>query len=183
MARTGAEHRLTGVIALALAIFLLGALAGYLAVDDSWARGTLGEPAAQTAGSFRAILTTIVGAALLLYSGALTLGSTTVVALVLLAVYVGATCKVGVVASGWSDLVDQVGLYAPVEFLGLVAVAAAGLHPLVAAVHRPPSGSSLPASACSRYLCAVPRSLALLLIGLCLVLTAAAVEALLIRHM
>lgn len=114
----------TGLIMAAIAVF------GYAAVDVSWVRdsqGTGSSPLYDT--DFTQILARNLGAALVLYSGVVTLGRTTVIGSGILALYIGATVSLGLNSVGGATLFADVIWYVPFEFLGLVMAATAGLQP------------------------------------------------------
>jgi uncharacterized membrane protein SpoIIM required for sporulation len=108
----------------------LVAFAGYAALDVSWiAENKTFEKSPLYSGGFDQILLRNLGAALVLYSGVVTLGLTTLVAGGILALYVGATVALGVNSVGVAQLLADVAWYVPFEFSGLVLAAAAGLQP------------------------------------------------------
>src|SRR4029453_8034716 len=121
----------TGLAMVAIAAF------GYGAVDVS------GGQEAKEAGDsplfapeFLHILARNVGAALVLYSGVVTLGLTTLIGSGILALYVGATVSLGVHSVGGTALIADVIWYVPFEFLGLILAATAGFQPVAGLANR-----------------------------------------------
>ena len=116
---------------------ILVACTGYTALDVSWiADNKVFGEGAWFAGGLGQILLRNVGAALVLYSGVVTLGLTTLIAGGILALYVGATVSLGVHSVGVAQLLADVIWYAPLEFGGLVLAATAGLQPTSGAVRQ-----------------------------------------------
>lgn len=110
------------------------AWAAYAALDVSWiADNRAFEKSPLFSGGFDQILVRNAGAALVLYSGVLTLGLTTLVAAGILALYVGATVSLGVHSVGVVQLLADVVWYVPLELGGLVLAATAGLQPAAGA--------------------------------------------------
>lgn len=110
------------------------ACAAYAALDVSWiADNSAFEKSPLFSGGFGQILLRNLGAALVLYSGVVTLGLTTLVAGGILALYVGATVSLGVHSIGVAQLLADVVWYVPLEFGGLVLAATAGLQPATGA--------------------------------------------------
>lgn len=182
-----ATHRTTGTttrskplraaLLITMVLFTAGLLTGFFSLSDlSGLEGATPGESAQW--SFWIILTRNLGAATLMYSGVVTFGLTTLVTLPLLGLYVGATMRIGVEAVGWATLTGAVGLYAPFEFAGVLVAAAGGLYPALDVLSRR-RGDSGRARA---YVRTMPRSLALLGIGVALILVGAALEMLLIHQ-
>ena len=175
--RRAARRALGCAGAVATAVFVAGFLVGYGSISQI--PGPL-QPTAgggpDHAGSFGAILVRNLGAAALLYSGVLTGGLLTGTSLALLSVYVGATAKIGVLNVGAAAVAGAAGWYAGLEFLGCLVAAAAGLHPLAAALTDRRHGRL------RTYLSALPASLCVLASAVVLLLTAAGIEAVLIAR-
>ena len=85
---------------------------------------------------FVQILGRNVSAALLLFSGFVLFGATTVMGLMFIGTWVGAGFQAMSSETGLSNLSPLVLLYLPFEFVGLLAAGAAGLIPLVAFLRR-----------------------------------------------
>lgn len=165
------------VITLLLASFVagIGSVLGFRAIDPVWAAESLGEgKGALGELGFLEILVRNTSAALLLYSGVITLGLSTLGVLTMTSVYVGATMSVGVTNSGLGGLIGDTGAYLPFELIGMLAAAAAGLFPLVRAL-LPRRGPNQGIGSC--YLGSLAASLRLLAVALGLVLVGAVIEA------
>lgn len=167
----------SAALSLSLLLFLIGASLGYHLLSASWAANSVYLPGggASADESLLMILSTNLGTAAFLYSGVATVGLTSVVGIGMVAVFVGATMKVGVVVGGWGGLASDVGIYAPVEFLGFVLIGAAGIFP-IAATALPGRGAEH-LGLRVRYLNGVGGSLKFLGVGIGLVLAAAILEA------
>jgi len=165
--------------AAAAAVFVAGLLVGWSSVAQTPAAPP-GDSAAGAPWTLGAILARNLGAAALLYSGVLTCGLSSGVSLAVLSAYVGATAKVGVLNVGAGAVLGSAGWYAGPELLGCLAAAAAGLHPVTAALRAGPSGSA--GARVRRYLAALPGSLCLFAAAVVLLLVAAGVEAALIAR-
>ena len=155
------------------------AWAAYAALDVSWiADNAAFEESSLFSGGFLQILMRNAGAALVLYSGVVTLGLTTLVAGGILALYVGATVSLGVHSIGVAQLASDVALYVPLEFGGLVLAATAGLQPACGAVRLVLiDRDKISLASLHRDFADSLRTLAL---ALALILVAAAIEATLI---
>lgn len=167
-------------IVLAAALFFGGATLAAGFVDPT----TLAAPDASPAGPVRTlgfveILMQNTGAALLLFSGVITGGSTTVLSLLGVSAFVGATVDVATHHAGWAGVVGSTWTYVFIEFAGIVLAGAAGLHPLTAAVlsRRTDTGGPW-----SRYLKAIPGSLWLLAAGASLIVIGAVIESVVIAN-
>ncbi len=177
------RHALSTAAGVTLGITVLGVALGWTAVPPDVAESLVGTraPRADVVAIGGGNLATV----LLLFSGVVTGGLTTVVAALLVATFVGATLHVGVAASGW-DLLGQVGAYAPLEFAGMLLAAAAGLVPVVSAAlpPRPATGATATTAvgpgAPARYVAAVGPALVLLVPAVALVALGAVVEALVV---
>lgn len=163
----------TGLIMAAIAIF------GYAAVDVSWIKDAKDMGNSPLYGTdFLQILGRNLGAALVLYSGVVTLGLTTLLGSGILALYIGATMSLGMNSAG-SNLLGDVIWYVPFEFLGLVMAATAGFQP-VAGLARSLALKDKP-STVSSFVDDIARSLGTLLLAVALIVVGAAVEAILIH--
>lgn len=164
----------TGLIMAAIAVF------GYAAVDVSWIRDAKDMGSSSFYGSdFLQILGRNLGAALVLYSGVVTLGLTTVIGSGVLALYVGATMSLGLHSVGGSALLGDVIWYVPFEFLGLVMAATAGLQPTAALASRLMLKKDRITVA--SFIQDIARSLGTLLIAIALIVLGAAIEVILIQ--
>lgn len=164
-------------LGLSLALFIGGLLIGYSSFQEVPAFLRDADAAGGASGwSFWTILTRNLGAIALMYSGVATAGILSVVTLASVSLYIGATAKIGTLTSGAGALAADVGLYAPVEFLGCLLAAAAGLYPVVSAFT--PSSQAIHGGPVHAYLRAVPRSLLLFALGGLLILLGAGLEAL-----
>lgn len=171
------EARVLAVsLTLSAVLFLAGLLIGYHSLSSL---RTLGDdPAAAESWNLGTIVLRNMGAACLLYVGAITGGSATFITLPLVGLYVGATAKIGVVTAGGAALVNSVAWYVPFEFLGCLVAAAAGLYPLIAALRRRKAGDR----ALSAYTAALGASLLIFAAGAVLILCGAAIEAVVIAQ-
>lgn len=124
-----------------------------------------------------AILSHNLPAAAFLYSGVATAGISSLVGVALVGSFVGASTAGSAAAVGLGASVASVVGYAPVEFVGLLLAASAGLMPALCALHsrRIPDGSFV-----RSYVDSVPRSLAVFSSGLIVLVFAAVIEAALI---
>lgn len=107
----------------------------FASLDVSWIRDN-SAPAQSVLfpRTFDQILLRNVSAALILYSGVVTLGFSSVTAGGILSLYVGATMALGVHSLGLRQLISDVIWYVPLEFGGLLLATTAGLQPLAGAV-------------------------------------------------
>lgn len=173
--------------AMSLALFLGAATLGYSWLNPAWLDANAAAPTGAENDypqTFAGILLRNGGACLLVYTGAVTGGITTLAALLGIGAYVGATVHLGIAAVGGGTLFSQVGAYAGIEFLAIVIAGAAALVPIVNVVERavttPSDTSSVGSGVLRHYAAAFPASLRLLALALATVTTAAAIEALLI---
>lgn len=125
--------------AVSLAVLCTGTVLGYLSMDQaggdgSWEGSSGQSTGASLADSFAPIVIRNTGVAMLLFSGVLTAGFSTVVALGLMAAYIGATFAAAARTAGFQEALSSIVLYAPIEFLGLLFAATAGILPVVAGV-------------------------------------------------
>jgi uncharacterized membrane protein SpoIIM required for sporulation len=136
MVRLAGNRALLVALVASLTIFLTGAALGYSSIGRAWAeRSLIGVPAGPRPGGLD-ILVQNISVLMLLYSGVLTLGLTSLLGMVMVAAFVGATMAVGVSNSGIRQLAVETAAYAPMEFAGLVVAAAAGLYPVIAMAGR-----------------------------------------------
>lgn len=171
------DTRVAVLSALAIAGLVAagGAVLGFRAIDPSWAAESLGAGKGALGNlGFPEIIVRNGSAALLLYSGVVTLGVSTLGVLTMTSVYVGATMSVGVTNSGVAGLIGDTGLYIPFEFSGMLLGAAAGLYPFVRALS---SDRTANRGFGASYLDSLAGSLRLLGVALGLVLVGAAIEA------
>ncbi|MGW8954718.1 stage II sporulation protein M [Streptomyces sp. NPDC055709] len=124
---------------VSLAALCTGIVLGYTSMDPAGGGSAWAAPGASSAeasfwGSFGPIVLRNTGAAMLMFSGVLTGGFSTVVALGLMAAYIGATFGAAAHTAGFQQALGSIVLYAPLEFLGLLFAATAGLLPVVAGV-------------------------------------------------
>lgn len=119
-----------------------------------------------------------LGAALLLFSGVVTLGTTAAVGTVFVAAWVGAGVRAMSLETGLRHLDPLVLTYLPLELGGLLLAAVAGLLPL-AAVGRRVLADGPAASVAAPV---VPTALRLLALGVLLVLAGAVAETAVIHH-
>ncbi|KHL01183.1 stage II sporulation protein M [Sinomonas humi] len=111
----------------------------------------------------------------LLYAGAATAGTATLIVWPIVAAYIGATFRASAGAVGVENVVGTIWPYAPLEFVGMCLAAAAGLMPLVSGLRAAFEPQSVgPARAYARE---IPSTLKVFLASLTLIALAAAVEA------
>jgi uncharacterized membrane protein SpoIIM required for sporulation len=166
---------------VSLAIFVAGAVVGYASIGPIWAADSLGPATpdpARIGPPMWVIVVRNTGALMLLYSGVLTLGVTSLLAMVMVSGYIGATMAVAVWNQGLGRLFAETGMYAPIEFAGLVLAAGAGLYPTVVLASATFADRDGRATPVARYLDAVRTSLKILACGFVLIVVAAAIEAL-----
>lgn len=174
---------LLAAVLVSLAIFGAGVAVGSLSISPDWAAQSL-QSADETADvtvhhGFWAIVSQNLGAALLLYTGVLTLGVTSVLGLAMVSSFVGATVSVSVNNAGLLQTLGETGMYAPVEFAGVTVAAVAGLYPGFAVLGR--MLADRPAkSYVATYIAALITSLKLLACAALLIVAAAVVEAVVI---
>lgn len=169
---------LFGATLLASLVAGSGIVLGFTEIDANWAIESLsaGKGALGDLG-FVDILSRNVFVALLLYSGVITLGISTLGGLITTSLFVGATMSVGITNSGVGGLLSDTGAYLPFEFAGLLVAGVAGLYPLISALLAP---SRAHRGFWSSYLQAIAGSLCLLGLALALISVGAAVEAVLL---
>ncbi len=169
-----AKGSVAAPLAAALGTALVGCSLGYASL-----RGVVTDASSILGGSSQAFLPTAMSiavknlaTALLLYSGVSTLGVSTLVAMLFLSGYVGATFSTAVSSVGVAVAAGSIALYAPLEMCGLLVAATAGLMPASAVLTRPADASRSRA-----YLSCLPPSLRVLCAGGVVIIVAAAVEA------
>lgn len=163
-------------VVIAVSTFLIAAGVSFSALSSI--DGFAPSPRTPRHGDFVSTLTSILGhnlpAATFLFSGLATGGVSSLIGLALIGSFVGATTAGSAAAVGLEASVSSVMGYAPVEFIGLLVAAAAGLIPIVRAVQsRRHRGTTFFQS----YVRSLPRSLGLFTVGLVVLVLAAAVEA------
>jgi uncharacterized membrane protein SpoIIM required for sporulation len=121
------------------------------------------------------ILTRNLAAALLLFSGFVTAGTTTVLGLLFVASWVGAGTSAVAAETGLDAVSPLVLLYLPLEFAGLLLAATAGLLPIAGLIRRFASTSSVPRVSTSR------RALLLLAVAVAVIVLGACLETLVIH--
>jgi uncharacterized membrane protein SpoIIM required for sporulation len=167
--RRGLRRALVAAPVVAVAAATLG----YLSMRGSQG-GT--ADAITSSATFTQILARNVPAALLLFSGVATAGSSTLVALLLLGGYVGATFATAATAVGTLSAFGSIASYAPLELTALLLAAVGGLLPAATVIGRPEAVRRRDA-----YAAALSPSLGLLLLSIAMLAVAAAVEALVIH--
>lgn len=163
----------TGFIMTAIAVF------GYISLDVSWIQDSRNMGGSSFYSSdFLLIVARNLGAALFLFSGVVTLGTTTLIGSAVLALYVGATVSLAGHSVGEGQLLIDVIWYVPFEFLGLVLAATSGLQPVAGLAtgfirRRPVSLST--------FINDLAHSLGTMVLALVLIITGAAIEAIVIQ--
>ncbi|SDE21013.1 stage II sporulation protein M [Glycomyces harbinensis] len=133
------QVRLTGrtqyvALLVSLTVFITGALVGYHSLSglELFTEGGDGGHDQSLAG----IVGQNLGAAMLLYSGVVTLGISSLLGLGMTSAFVGATMAVAVDNAGWGEVIGTAWAYAPIEFGGCVVAAAAGLYPVLSVIGK-----------------------------------------------
>jgi uncharacterized membrane protein SpoIIM required for sporulation len=176
------DMALFGALAVSVAVFVGGLAIGYSSISDTWAADSVHswrETDLSVTASFFAILLRNASAMAFLYSGVLTFGLTSVLALTMVSAYVGATAATGINNVGAWQLFTATGSYALLEFLGCIVAATAGFYPtsaLVAGLARQKED----AGSLKRYFGAIRVSARILAFGGALVVVAACIEVTLI---
>lgn len=178
----GAPSRaeLATCLAIVVTVCSVGFALGYVTLSSSWASESLASGGLHEPPSPLTIATRNLSCSFLLYSGALTLGITTLCGSAMVSVYVGATMFVGVTNSGWHDLTAQTACYLPLEFGGLILAATAGVSPPVLAALRSRTARDQGFGTARVYASALAHSLQLYGVGFAMILAGAAVEGALI---
>lgn len=162
-----------GPFLLALAIFSGGSAMVAFAFDPDIMAGSGGGAIGTSPRSFTEILLANMGAALMLFSGALFAGVTTIFGLVALSFYIGSTMAVAVHHAGLGGVAGSVWTYILFEFLAMVISATAGLHPLYMSL----LSTNVEGSRLSRYVGGLTTSLKLQAVAVGLLTLAAGIEA------
>lgn len=157
-------------LAVSVALFAAGLFIGFQNSAFLADAGANGGP--ETTWDFGSIFIRNIGAACLLFVGALTGGIATFVTLPLIGLYVGATAQVGVTVVGAPALLGSVIWYVPFEFIGCLVAAAAGLYPLFASLRSQEPAAGL----LRKYSAALAGSLLVFAAGAGLILVGAAIE-------
>jgi uncharacterized membrane protein SpoIIM required for sporulation len=180
---TGAAPPRTASAAFLVALVTLcaGAVVGYATFSGRSGFGTGHPDSASFARSLALIVPRNLAAASLLFSGVLTGGFSTVVGLGLLAMYIGATFGAAAGNVGALDAFTSIAAYAPVEFLGLLLAATAGLMPVVSFMYTAVTGSrpGRP-GAFGTYVETVSASLRVFALAVVVIVVAATVESVVI---
>ncbi|MFH8404052.1 stage II sporulation protein M [Streptomyces sp. NPDC018019] len=173
---------LAAAFSVSLAALCTGIALGYTSMGQAGGNGAWAGPEGQGgAVSFTAILVRNTGAAVLLFSGVLTAGASTVVALGLMASYIGATFGAAARTAGVHEALGSIVLYAPVEFFGLLLAATAGLLPMTAGVANALRSSTEDGRSPVRaYVESVGLSLRTLVVAVVVIFIAALVESVVI---
>jgi uncharacterized membrane protein SpoIIM required for sporulation len=161
----------------ALVTAIVGCVVGYASMrgvvaDAVTSRGSGGGESGVT---LRGILSRNIPAALLVYSGVSTLGFSTIIALLALGGFVGATFATAVATIGVRAAAGSIIAYAPVEMLGLLLAAVAGLTPITAVLSR-----GAHESRANSYVGSLSRSLRILCVAIFILAVAGALESLVI---
>ncbi len=128
---------------------------------------------AEGAEAFWVILSTNIGAAALLCSGMASAGVGSLLGMLVVSGGVGGFAAAGASRHGWTAVVEAVWAYAPLEFAGLIAAAAAGVLPLLAALVPALEEGAGPTQ---RYVRALARTWPLIGASVALLVIAATVE-------
>ncbi|MDQ0210556.1 MULTISPECIES: hypothetical protein [Arthrobacter] len=177
--RNGDKPLLLVAMMLSLALMLAGFTIGFQ--TDMAAQSESPQPMSPEAGltwlsALGRILAANVPALCLLFSGVITGGVSTLIAWPLTAIYIGSTMRLGRTHMGIGEVVASIWIYAPIEFLGLLLGAGAGLIPVAAAIRSALSASEA-AGPLRQYLAMFPLALKIFGIASVLVLAAALLEA------
>lgn len=165
---------------VALVTLCVGAGIGYASIRG--AAGTSGlAPATLHRATFAHSLGSIsirnLAAATLLSSGMATAGFSTIIGLGLMAIYIGATFSAAAANVGAWPALWSIVAYAPVEFLGMLLAATAGLLPIVAFIHASiGEGAPERRGPVRTYLDSLPASLRVLALSASTIVVAALVE-------
>lgn len=174
-ARGNARPSMILALALSLALLCTGLVIGF--------QTNIGEDARQRGNTslswwdaFRGVLAVNGPAVALLYSGVLTVGVGTLIALPILAIYIGATLRASTDLLGANQVFGTIWVYAPLEFMAVAFGAASGLMPLLSAL-RAAFWLHAEERPIRAYLGEIGNSLRILVIATSLMLLAASVEA------
>lgn len=171
--------------ATSLVTFLLGVFLGIISVSSVADKSFLDSPQIISVGGNRhldvfEIFSRNMSAALLLFSGVVTGGLSTLIGLILTSVYVGATFGIAANSVGLAQAAGSIVLYAPLEFLGLIIVATAGFWPAQRALGHIFSRGRAGVNVLAVYVHSLKDSLKILAVGSAVILLAAAAESLVI---
>jgi hypothetical protein len=177
--RNGYKPLLLVAMMLSLALMLAGFIIGFQ--TDMAAQSESPQPVPREVGltwlsALGRILAANVPALCLLFSGVITGGVSTLIAWPITAIYIGSTMRLGRTHMGIGEVVASIWIYAPVEFLGLLLGAGAGLIPVAAAIRSALSASEQ-AGPLRQYLGTFPLALKMFGLAWVLVLAAALLEA------
>lgn len=170
-----------------LATFLLGLSIGFLSlsavVDQVFLNSQQGSPGVSgQQPQFLEIFIRNMGAGLLLFSGVVTGGLSTLIGLILVAVYVGATFSVAVNGVGFMEAAGSIIFYAPLEFAGLLIIATAGFWPGQRALLEMFSPTAAKTRVFATYIGSLNDSMKVLFIGSTVLFFAAIIESIIIAH-
>lgn len=175
--RNGDKPLLLVAMMLSLALMLAGFIIGFQTDMAAPSESFQPDEASLTwLSALGRILAANVPALCLLFSGVITGGVSTLIAWPLTAIYIGSTMHLGRTHMGIGEVVASIWIYAPVEFLGLLLGAGAGLVPVAAAIRSALSASEQ-GGPLRQYLGTFPLALKLFGIASVLVLAAALLEA------
>jgi uncharacterized membrane protein SpoIIM required for sporulation len=174
VAGTSRLRAFLGSLAVALATTVGGVVIGFLSIRGASQGELIAGPSHM---SFWAIIGRNLSTALLLYSGVCTAGVTTLLAGVLLGGYVGATFGAAVTAVGLARAAGSILWYAPLEMVGLLLAAVAGLTPVVTMLVRRPGSPRF-----RTYTDSLAASLRLGALAAAVLVVAAILEAILIGY-
>lgn len=175
-ARGNARPSLIASLVLSLALLCAGLAVGFqTSFGAGPVKGSNGGGASWW-DAFVGVVAVNAPALALLYSGALTVGTVTLIAWPILAIYIGATLRASMNLIGAEKVFSTIWVYAPLEFIAMSIGASAGLMPLLSALWTAffPQSEERPLRA---YLGEIPRTLRMIAIALGLMLLAAAIEA------
>jgi uncharacterized membrane protein SpoIIM required for sporulation len=162
-------------MALAVAMSGLGTAVGYVSFVPEPDSGAVYALSGSGLDIFGQILGRNLSAALLLFSGFVTVGTTTLLGLIFVSAWVGAGWHALASTSRLGEVDPLVLTYIPLEFGGLLLAATAGLMPLVAAAQTLASGGRSARPALAR------PALACLALAITLIVCGAAVETIVIQ--
>lgn len=167
--------------ATSVATFLLGLSIGFFSLPSVVDQAFLNSQQGLSGGSgqypdFLEIFTRNMGAGLLLFSGVLTGGLSTLIGLTLIAAYVGATLSVAANGVGFMEAAGSIIFYAPLEFAGLLIIATAGFWPGQRAMREIFSPTLVKAGVFATYIGSLKDSMKVLFAGSAVLFLAAIVE-------
>ncbi|MGO3752687.1 hypothetical protein ACTXK0_14755 [Corynebacterium variabile] len=173
--------RIPLILSLAFSIFLLILTAVIFSsqIPEDWIRAadnvTGNSPHDRSFGS---ILATNASTALFLYSGAITLGLTSIAATGLLGAFIGASMRTVVSNVGFHQMFSDGYYYMPFEFLGFILSATAGFLPIACFFVSMTTRRNV-RKTFSSYADSLPWSLAILVVGITLISVGALSESIL----